>query len=77
MSVEARIRDILTDILDVKDSELTPDAAFRTDLGASSIDVVEIVAALENEFRIKVTDQDVQQITTVGSLSALIQSKVT
>jgi acyl carrier protein len=77
MSVEERVANILIDILDVDESELKPETSFRTDLGASSIDVVEIVAALENEFGIKIADKEVQQIATVQAVYDLLQTKVT
>jgi acyl carrier protein len=76
MSVSQRVANILVDILDVDESELTPETSFRSDLGASSIDVVEIVAAVENEFGIKISDKEVQTITTVQGLHNLLKTKV-
>ncbi|MFP4343645.1 MAG: acyl carrier protein [Anaerolineales bacterium] len=64
--VEARVKAIIADILSIDEAELTADAKFREDLGADSLDLVELIMALEDEFGGRISDEDARQITTVG-----------
>jgi acyl carrier protein len=64
--VEARVKAIIADILSIDEDQLTSEAKFREDLGADSLDLVELIMALEDEFGGRISDEDARQITTVG-----------
>jgi acyl carrier protein len=65
-SVEDRVKEIICEQLGVEDSEVTPQAKFIEDLGADSLDTVELVMAFEEEFDLEIPDEDAEKITTVG-----------
>jgi acyl carrier protein len=65
MSIEERVKKIVVEQLGVKDEEVTPEASFVDDLGADSLDTVELVMALEEEFEIEIPDEAAEKITTV------------
>jgi acyl carrier protein len=65
MSVEERVRKIVIDQLGVKEEEVTLEASFVDDLGADSLDTVELVMALEEEFETEIPDEEAEKITTV------------
>ncbi|RMG86170.1 MAG: acyl carrier protein [Chloroflexi bacterium] len=65
-SVEERVRNIVVELLGVDESKVTPEARFREDLEADSLDLVELIMAFEEEFGGEISDEDAQQITTVG-----------
>jgi acyl carrier protein len=67
MSIEEKVRDIIVDKLGVAPDKVKPEAHFIDDLGADSLDTVELVMAFEEEFNIEIPDDDAQQITTVKS----------
>ncbi len=64
-SVAERVQKIVVEQLGVKDEEVTPDASFVDDLGADSLDTVELVMALEEEFECEIPDEEAEKITTV------------
>jgi len=64
-TVEERVKKIVVEQLGVKDEEVTPEASFVDDLGADSLDTVELVMALEEEFEIEIPDEAAEKITTV------------
>ena len=64
-SVEERVKQIIVEQLGVDEGEVTPTASFVDDLGADSLDTVELVMALEEEFEIEIPDEDAEKITTV------------
>ena len=64
-TVEERVKKIVAEQLGVKDEEVTSDASFVDDLGADSLDTVELVMALEEEFETEIPDEDAEKITTV------------
>jgi len=64
-SVEERVRKIVVEQLGVKEDEVVPEASFVDDLGADSLDTVELVMALEEEFETEIPDEDAEKITTV------------
>ena len=65
MAVADKVKSIIVEQLGVDEEEVTPDASFVDDLGADSLDTVELVMALEEEFEIEIPDEDAEKITTV------------
>ena len=63
--IDQRVKDIIVEQLGVKPEQVTPEAKFIEDLGADSLDTVELVMALEEEFEIEIPDEDAEKITTV------------
>ncbi len=61
-----RVKAIVVEQLGVAETEVTPEASFVEDLGADSLDVVELVMALEEEFDVEIPDEDAEKIVTVG-----------
>jgi len=77
MSIEKRVKEIIVEQLGVNESEVTPEAKFVDDLGADSLDLVELVMALEEEYNIEITDEEAEKIQTVGDAIEYIQAHVT
>jgi len=76
MAVEEKVKDIIAEQLGVKKEEIKPESSFVDDLGADSLDTVEVVMALEEEFGIEIPDEDAEKITTVGEAVKYIDAKV-
>ena len=72
-SVEAKVKDIIVEQLGVNADQVTPDAKFIEDLGADSLDTVELVMALEEHFDIQIPDEDAEKIVTVGDAIGYIK----
>ncbi len=70
-----RIRDIIVDVLAIEPEEITPEANFRDDLGADSLDLVELIMAFEDEFEHQIPDEDARQILTVGDAVKYIEER--
>ena len=70
-----KIRQIIADQLGVKKEEVTDSAKFVDDLGADSLDTVELVMALEEEFGIEIPDEDAEKLATVGDALKYIEEK--
>jgi acyl carrier protein len=64
-TIEERVKKIITEQLGVKEEQVIPEASFVDDLGADSLDTVELVMALEEEFECEIPDEDAEKITTV------------
>ncbi|MBX0311388.1 acyl carrier protein [Sulfurihydrogenibium sp.] len=75
MSVEQKVKQIIADQLGVDIEKITPEAKFVDDLGADSLDVVELIMAFEEEFGIEIPDEDAEKITTVKDVIDYINSK--
>ncbi|MCS6875263.1 MAG: acyl carrier protein [Aquificaceae bacterium] len=76
MELEQRIREIIADQLGVEVDKLNPNARFVEDLGADSLDVVELVMAFEEEFGIEIPDEDAEKIRTVGDVFNYLRDRV-
>ena len=73
--VEAKIRAIIADKLGVEESEIVREASFTEDLGADSLDTVELIMEFEKEFNISIPDEDADQIATVSNAIAYVIKK--
>ena len=65
MNIEEKVKGIIVEQLGVDEDEVTPTASFVDDLGADSLDQVELVMALEEEFKLEISDEDAEKIKTV------------
>lgn len=72
----AKVRDILVDQLGVEADSVKLEASFQDDLNADSLDLVELIMELEDQFTIKISDEEAQSITTVGSAVDFIAERV-
>jgi len=66
MSIEARVRSIIADQLGITEEEIKPESKFIEDLGADSLDIVELIMAMEEEFQTEIPDEEAEKIRTVG-----------
>ncbi len=74
--IEAKVKQAIVDKLGVEESKVTTDASFINDLGADSLDTVELVMKFEEEFDIKIPDEDAEGIQTVGDAVSYIENKL-
>ena len=74
-SIEEQVKSIVAEQLGVKEDEVTNDASFVDDLGADSLDTVELVMALEEEFETEIPDEDAEKITTVQQAIDFVNSR--
>ena len=74
--IEARVRKVLSEQLAVDESQVTPDARFAEDLNADSLDLVEAVLALEEEWNIEIPEEEMDGVKTVGQAVQLVASKL-
>ncbi len=73
MSVSEKVKSIIVEQLGVDGDEVTPDASFTDDLGADSLDIVELVMAFEEEFGLEIPDEDAEKISRVRDAVAYIE----
>ncbi|MDQ2995189.1 MAG: acyl carrier protein [Pseudomonadota bacterium] len=73
-TIEDRVKKIICEQLQVQESEVTSDASFVDDLGADSLDTVELVMALEDEFELEIPDEEAENITNVKQAIDYIES---
>jgi acyl carrier protein len=73
--VENRVREIISEQLGVAANEVTPEASFIEDLGADSLDIVELVMALEEEYGMEISDEDAEKIRTVKDVVSYIEAR--
>jgi len=73
--ISAKVRKIVADHLGVEESKVVEDASFIDDLGADSLDTVELVMAFEEEFGAEISDSEAEKILTVGDAIKFIESK--
>ncbi len=76
MSLEEKVKDIIVEKLGVEPEKVVPEARFIEDLGADSLDTVELVMAFEDEFNVEIPDEDAQEITTVKSAIDYLSKKI-
>ena len=75
MAVAERVKSIIVEQLGVDEDEVTLEASFTDDLGADSLDIVELVMAFEEEFNVEVPDEDAEKLLTVGDVTKYIEEK--
>ncbi len=76
MNVEQRVREIIVQKLGVEESQVTPEASFMNDLGADSLDIVELIMEFERSFDLTIEDSDAEQIRTVGDAIRYIEQRL-
>ena len=74
-SIEKKVKDIIVEQLGVNAEQVTPEAKFIEDLGADSLDTVELVMAFEEEFNVEVPDEEAEKLQTVGDVIKYIEDK--
>lgn len=75
MALEQRVTEIIAEQLGVSKEEVVPEASFIDDLGADSLDIVELVMAMEEEFDIEIPDEDAEKIQTIGDAIAYVRER--
>jgi acyl carrier protein len=75
MALEDKVKEIIVDRLGVNAEQVTPEASFIEDLGADSLDTVELVMAFEEEFGAEIPDEDAEKLSTVGAVIKYLKDK--
>jgi acyl carrier protein len=73
--IEAKVKEIVVNKLGVDEAQVTPEASFTNDLGADSLDTVELVMEFEKAFNLQIPDEDAEKISTVGDAIKYLKSK--
>ena len=76
MSIEADVKEIIVDQLGVDEDQVKPEASFIDDLGADSLDTVELVMAFEEKFDVEIPDEDAEKMTSVGDAIKYLTEKL-
>lgn len=74
--VQAKLKDIVIDRLNADEDQIKPEASFVEDLGADSLDIVELIMGIEEEFDIEIPDEDAEKLTTVGEAMSYVKTKL-
>ena len=74
MSIEARVRSIIADQLGITEDEIKPESKFIEDLGADSLDIVELIMAMEEAFQTEIPDEEAEKIRCVGDAIEYVKS---
>ena len=74
--IAEKVKKIIVDKLGVEDDEVTPEASFTNDLGADSLDTVELIMEFEKEFDISIPDEDAEKIQTVGDAMNYLEGQI-
>jgi acyl carrier protein len=76
MAIEDKVREIIVEQLGVAPEEVVPEASFIDDLGADSLDIVELVMAIEEEFALEIPDDDAEKIQTIQDAISYVEERV-
>ena len=76
MAIEDKIKAIVAEQLGVSEDEVTPEASFTDDLGADSLDIVELVMAIEEEFGLEIPDDDAEKIQSIGDAISYVEERI-
>ncbi|MDD5723769.1 MAG: acyl carrier protein [Syntrophales bacterium] len=76
VKIEEKVKEIIIEQLDITEEECVPDAAFIDDLGADSLDIVELIMAMEDHFGLEVSDDDLAKIRTVKDITNYIKERM-
>lgn len=74
--VQAKLKEIVMDRLNAEEDQIKPEASFVEDLGADSLDIVELIMGIEEEFDIEIPDEDAEKLTTVGEAMDYVKAKL-
>jgi len=74
--IQAKLKEIVMDRLNAEEGQIKPEASFVEDLGADSLDIVELIMGIEEEFDIEIPDEDAEKLTTVGEAMDYVKSKL-
>ena len=75
MAIEEKVKGIIVEQLGVNEGQVTSEASFIEDLGADSLDIVELVMAFEEEFGAEIPDEEAEKLTTVGAVTSFLKEK--
>ncbi len=73
--VLAEVKEIIVDLLGIEESKIKPESRFREDLEADSLDIVELIMAMEDKFGSEISDEEAQKLTTVGDVVKYIEER--
>ena len=74
--VQSKLKEIVMDRLTAEEDQIKPEASFVEDLGADSLDIVELIMGIEEEFDIEIPDEDAEKLTTVGEAMEYVKTKL-
>lgn len=74
--VQVKLKEIVMDRLNAEEEQIKPEASFVEDLGADSLDIVELIMGIEEEFDIEIPDEDAEKLTTVGETMSYVKAKL-